>query len=228
MKKTFIKSLTLVLGLLFIFPINNLMATNSKAVKPIKQETKVETKKEEPKPKETKKEQVKEQKKEEPQTKQEETKKEVNKETENNTLKFNKQQNAILENVDQNTRQFGSVPNRQFMKIITKEGKLFYLLIEYDDIGEEVKLLTEVSDKDLISLTDGELEKEIKDKIAKETNNKNNVQEKEVNEVITQEDNNQENTFKIKDIILIFVLIVSVGALIYFWKKKKTNEYEEE
>lgn len=228
MKKTFIKSLTLVLGLLFIFPINNLMATNSKAVKPAKQETKVETKKEEPKPKETKKEQVKEEKKEEPQTKQEETKEEVNKETENNTLKFNKQQNAILENVDQNARQFGSVPNRQFMKIITKEGKLFYLLIEYDDIGEEVKLLTEVSDKDLISLTDGELEKEIKDKIAKETNNKNNVQEKETNEIIAQEDTDQENSFKIKDIILIFVLIVSVGALIYFWKKKKTNEYEEE
>ena len=225
MKKTFIKSLTLVLGLLFIFPINNLMATNSKAVKPVKQETKPSTPS---KPKETKKEQVKEEKKEEPQTKQEETKKEVNKETENNTLNFNKQQNAILENVDQNTRQFGSVPNRQFMKIITKEGKLFYLLIEYDDIGEEVKLLTEVSDKDLISLTDGELEKEIKDKIAKETNIKNNIKEQETNEVITQENNNEENTFKIKDIILIFVLIVSVGALVYFWKKKKTNEYEEE
>lgn len=224
MKKTFIKSLTLVLGLLFIFPINNLIAINSKVVKPIKQETKIETKKEDSKPKETKKEQVKKEQKEEQQPKQKETEKE----TENNALKFNKQQNAILENVDQNTRQFGSVPNRQFMKIITKEGKLFYLLIEYDDIGEEVKLLTEVSDKDLISLTDGELEKEIKDKIVKETNNRNNIQEKVTNEVITQEDNNQENTFKIKDIILIFVLIVSVGALVYFWKKKKTNEYEEE
>lgn len=219
MKKKFIKTFTLVLGLLFIFPINNLMATNSKAVK---QETKDETSKE------TEDETSKEEKSEEKQTKQEETKKEVNKENENSTLKFNKQQNAILENVDQNTKQFGSVPNRQFMKIITKEGKLFYLLVEYDDIGEEVKLLKEVSDKDLISLTNGELEKEIKDKITKKTNNKNNLQKKEVNEVITQEDNNQENTFKIKDIILIFVLIVSVGAFVYFWKKRKTKEYEEE
>lgn len=214
MKKILRRFLMVTFIITLILP-NNIYATNDEQ----KPEEVAETKSEE----EIAKEEEEKKAKEEAERKaKEEAEKKAN-EDNLTTLDFNKQKNAILENSNENGNLFGSVPNRQFMKILTKDGSLYYLMVEYDDVGEEVKLLKEVSDKDLVSLSDDEIKKEIQNKINKETNDtEGNNSSKEIKQ--TESKNKNNNEFGVVQIILLGIVVIGSAVVYTLYKKKKSNE----
>lgn len=217
MKNNFKRIIIFLLIITVMLP-NNIYATNTETQKETVEETKSEEEKE--------KEEAEKKAKEEAEKKAKEEAEKKKNEDNLTTLDFNKQKNAILENSDQNGNLFGSVPNRQFMKILTKDGNLYYLMVEYDDVGEEVKLLKEISDKDLLSLADDQLQKEIQDKMNKENPDETNTnQPKETKETKpnTQIKNKKGNDFGVVQIILLGIVVIGSAVVYTLYKKKKAN-----
>ena len=110
-----------------------------------------------------------------------------------------------------------SADARQFLTFTTKNGKTFYLVIDHDVEGENVTLLTEVSEDDLLNMVE-EKEKP-KPEIVKEDTTQEVTKEPETPK---KKESSDLGTYLIVAVIGLFAL----GASYYFKVVKKKEEKE--
>ena len=109
-----------------------------------------------------------------------------------------------------------SADARQFISFKTKSGKVFHLIINHDEQGQNVMLLTEVSEDDLLNMVE---QKESKPEITKEEPEKE--ESKEAQKPKTMEENGSMGSY----VLLIFVVVL-VMAVAYYFKVVKKKEAE--
>ena len=112
-----------------------------------------------------------------------------------------------------------SADARQFITFKTKNGKTFHLIINHDEQGENVMLLTEVSEDDLLNMV------EIKEKpkeVVKEESIKDEAKEE------TKPEKKEEKSSTGTYILLALVTLGALGAGYYFKVAKKKEDKELE
>ena len=112
-----------------------------------------------------------------------------------------------------------SADARQFITFQTKNGKTFHLIINHDEQGENVMLLTEVSEDDLLNMVEAkEKPKEV-------------VKEEPVKQEKTEEakpEKKEEKSSMGTYILLVLVTLGALGAGYYFKVAKKKEDKELE
>ena len=112
-----------------------------------------------------------------------------------------------------------SADARQFITFKTKNGKTFHLIINHDEQGENVMLLTEVSEDDLLNMVEAkEKPKEV-------------VKEEPVKQEKTEEakpEKTEETSSMGTYILLVLVTLGALGAGYYFKVVKKKEDKELE
>ena len=112
-----------------------------------------------------------------------------------------------------------SADARQFITFKTKNGKTFHLIINHDEQGENVMLLTEVSEDDLLNMVEAkEKPKEV-------------VKEEPVKQEKTEEakpEKKEETSSMGTYILLVLVTLGALGAGYYFKVVKKKEDKELE
>ena len=112
-----------------------------------------------------------------------------------------------------------SADARQFITFQTKNGKTFHLIINHDEQGENVMLLTEVSEDDLLNMVEAkEKPKEV-------------VKEEPVKQEKTEEakpEKKEEKSSMGTYILLVLVTLGALGAGYYFKIAKKKEDKELE
>ena len=109
-----------------------------------------------------------------------------------------------------------SADARQFITFQTKNGKTFYLIINYDEDSENVMLLTEVSEDDLLNMVE-----------KKEAPKQEVVKEEPVKEEVKPEKKDEKSNLGTY-IILLLVVGGALGAGYYFKVVKKKEDKELE
>ena len=127
--------------------------------------------------------------------------------------KNNANEDYPIHNGEDETNNQYSADERQFITFETKNGKVFYLIINHDEETENVQLLTEVSEDDLLNMVE-------KKEPAKQEVVKEETTEEEAKPV-KQEDSDF-GTY----LIIALVVIGALGASYYF-KVVKKKEAEE-
>ena len=112
-----------------------------------------------------------------------------------------------------------SADARQFITFQTKNGKTFHLIINHDEQGENVMLLTEVSEDDLLNMV------EIKEK-PKEVVKEEPVKQEKTEEVKPEKKKEKSSTGTY--ILLALVTFGALGAGYYFKMAKKKEDKELE
>lgn len=110
-----------------------------------------------------------------------------------------------------------SADARQFITFKTKNGKTFHLIINHDEQGENVMLLTEVSEDDLLNMVEAkEKPKEV-------------VKEEPVKQEKTEEAKSEKKEEKSSTGTYILLALVTLGALGagYYFKVAKKKEDKE-
>ena len=110
-----------------------------------------------------------------------------------------------------------SADARQFITFKTKNGKTFHLIINHDEQGENVMLLTEVSEDDLLNMVEAkEKPKEV-------------VKEEPVKQEKTEEAKSEKKEEKSSTGTYILLALVTLGALGagYYFKVVKKKEDKE-
>ena len=110
-----------------------------------------------------------------------------------------------------------SADARQFITFKTKNGKTFHLIINHDEQGENVMLLTEVSEDDLLNMVEAkEKPKEV-------------VKEEPVKQEKTEEVKHEKKEEKSSTGTYILLALVTLGALGagYYFKVAKKKEDKE-
>ena len=112
-----------------------------------------------------------------------------------------------------------SADARQFITFKTKNGKTFHLIINHDEQGENVMLLTEVSEDDLLNMVEAkEKPKEVaKEELVKQEKTEEAKPEK-------KEETSSMGTY----ILLVLVTLGALGAGYYFKVVKKKEDKELE
>lgn len=115
-----------------------------------------------------------------------------------------------------------SADARQFITFKTKSGKTFHLIINHDEEGQNVMLLTEVSEDDLLNMV------EKKEKPKEEV--KKIEEPMPVEEIKKEEPKKEESKGGGSYIFLGIIVLAVVGAGYYFkiYKKKQENQEEDE
>ena len=115
-----------------------------------------------------------------------------------------------------------SADARQFITFKTKSGKTFHLIINHDEEGQNVMLLTEVSEDDLLNMV------EVKEKPKEEV--KKIEEPVPVEEIKKEEPKKEESKGGGSYIFLGIIVLVVVGAEYYFkiYKKKQEDDAEED
>ena len=112
---------------------------------------------------------------------------------------------------------------RQFITFKTKSGKTFHLIINYDEEGQNVMLLTEVSEDDLLNMV--EAKEKPKEEVKK-------IEEVPLPTEATKEEKVKEEPKKKEAGLYIFLglLVMAVVGAGYYFKiyKKKQEESEDE
>ena len=115
---------------------------------------------------------------------------------------------------------------RQFITFKTKSGKTFHLIINYDEEGQNVMLLTEVSEDDLLNMV--EAKEKPKEEVKK-------IEEVPLPTEVTKEESVKEETKKKEEskggglyIFLGLLVMAVVGAGYYFKIYKKKQEASED
>ena len=108
---------------------------------------------------------------------------------------------------------------RQFITFKTKTGKTFHLIINHDEEGENVMLLTEVSEDDLLNMVEA---KEKPKEVVKEEPVKQEKTEEAKSE--KKEETSSMGTY----ILLVLVTLGALGAGYYFKVVKKKEDKELE
>lgn len=136
--------------------------------------------------------------------------------------KDNANQNyPIHHNSDKDNKEIDkySADARQFITFKTKNGKTFHLIINHDEQGENVMLLTEVSEDDLLNMVEAkEKPKEV-------------VKEEPVKQEKTEEakpEKKEEKSSMRTYILLVLVTLGALGAGYYFKIAKKKEDKELE
>jgi len=115
-----------------------------------------------------------------------------------------------------------SADARQFITFKTKSGKTFHLIINHDEEGQNVMLLTEVSEDDLLNM------------VEKKEKPKEDVKKIEepvpVEEIKKEEPKKEESKGGGSYIFLGIIVLAVVGAGYYFkiYKKKQEDDAEED
>jgi len=112
-----------------------------------------------------------------------------------------------------------SADARQFITFKTKNGKTFHLIINHDEQGENVMLLTEVSEDDLLNMVEA---KEKPKEVVKEEPIKDEAKEE------TKPEKKEEKSSTGTYILLAFVTLGALGAGYYFKVAKKKEDKELE
>lgn len=112
-----------------------------------------------------------------------------------------------------------SADARQFITFQTKNGKTFHLIINHDEQGENVMLLTEVSEDDLLNMVEA---KEKPKEVVKEESVKQEKTEEAKPE--KKEEKSSTGTY----ILLALVTLGALGAGYYFKVAKKKEDKELE
>ena len=112
-----------------------------------------------------------------------------------------------------------SADARQFITFKTKNGKTFHLIINHDEQGENVMLLTEVSEDDLLNMV------EAKEK-PKEVVKEEPVKQEKTEEV--KPEKKEEKSSTVTYILLALVTLGALGAGYYFKIAKKKEDKELE
>ena len=112
-----------------------------------------------------------------------------------------------------------SADARQFITFQTKNGKTFHLIINHDEQGENVMLLTEVSEDDLLNMVEA---KEKPKEVVKEESVKQEKMEEAKPE--KREEKSSTGTY----ILLALVTLGALGAGYYFKIAKKKEDKELE
>ena len=115
-----------------------------------------------------------------------------------------------------------SADARQFITFKTKSGKTFHLIINHDEEGQNVMLLTEVSEDDLLNMV--EKKEKPKEEIKK-------IEEPvPVEEIKKEEPKKEESKGGGSYIFLGIIVLAVVGAGYYFkiYKKKQEDDAEED
>lgn len=112
-----------------------------------------------------------------------------------------------------------SADARQFITFKTKNGKTFHLIINHDEQGENVMLLTEVSEDDLLNMV------EAKEK-PKEVVKEEPVKQEKTEEV--KPEKKEEKSSMGTYILLVLVTLGALGAGYYFKIAKKKEDKELE
>lgn len=112
-----------------------------------------------------------------------------------------------------------SADARQFITFKTKNGKTFHLIINHDEQGENVMLLTEVSEDDLLNMVEA---KEKPKEVVKEESVKQEKMEEAKPE--KKEEKSSTGTY----ILLALVILGALGAGYYFKVAKKKEDKELE
>jgi len=116
---------------------------------------------------------------------------------------------------------------RQFITFKTKSGKTFHLIINYDEEGQNVILLTEVSEDDLLNMV------EVKEKPKEEVKKIEEVPlptEATKEEPVKEEPKKKEESKGAGFYIFLGLLVIAVVGAGYYFKiyKKKQEESEDE
>ena len=109
-----------------------------------------------------------------------------------------------------------SADARQFISFKTKSGKVFHLIINHDEQGQNVMLLTEVSEDDLLNMVE---QKESKPEITKEEPEKEESKEE-------QKPKKMEESGSMGSYVLLIFVMVLVMAVAYYFKVVKKKEAE--
>ena len=136
--------------------------------------------------------------------------------------KDNANQNyPIHHNSDKDNKEIDkySADARQFITFKTKNGKTFHLIINHDEQGENVMLLTEVSEDDLLNMVEA---KEKPKEVVKEEPVKQEKMEEAKPE--KREEKSSTGTY----ILLALVTLGALGAGYYFKVAKKKEDKELE
>lgn len=136
--------------------------------------------------------------------------------------KDNANQNyPIHHNSDKDNKEIDkySADARQFITFKTKNGKTFHLIINHDEQGENVMLLTEVSEDDLLNMVEA---KEKPKEVVKEEPVKQEKTEEAKPE--KKEEKSSTGTY----ILLVLVTLGALGAGYYFKIAKKKEDKELE
>ena len=115
-----------------------------------------------------------------------------------------------------------SADARQFITFKTKSGKTFHLIINHDEEGQNVMLLTEVSEDDLLNMV--EKKEKTKEEVKK-------IEEPvPVEEIKKEEPKKEESKGGGSYIFLGIIVLAVVGAGYYFkiYKKKQEDDAEED
>ena len=126
---------------------------------------------------------------------------------------------------DENSKYFADA--RQFITFKTKSGKTFHLIINYDEEGQNVMLLTEVSEDDLLNMV------EAKEKPKEEVKKIEEVPpptEATKEEPVKEEPKKKEESKGAGLYIFLGLLVMAVVGAGYYFKiyKKKQEESEDE
>ena len=157
---------------------------------------------------------------------------------------------TVIENVDSNNYPFGKPQNenekyegekrsetKQFITFETKDGKIFHLIVDHDQTQDNVKLVTEVSEEDLVSLVDKEQQEStpnVNQSINHETENQkteeteNKVENNEINETESKNKSSLGSYFILGGIVIGVLGIAYYLKVIKPKKKNKEDEKEEE
>lgn len=116
---------------------------------------------------------------------------------------------------------------RQFITFKTKSGKTFHLIINYDEEGQNVMLLTEVSEDDLLNMV--EAKEKVKEEVKK-------IEEVPSPTEVTKEESLKEEPKKKEEskgtglYIFLGLFVMAVVGAGYYFKiyKKKQEESEDE
>lgn len=114
-----------------------------------------------------------------------------------------------------------SADARQFITFKTKSGKTFHLIINHDEEGQNVMLLTEVSEDDLLNMV------ERKEKPIEEVKK---IEEPAPVEEIKKEEPKKEEKSNTSTIFFLIVAIAVAGVGYYFkiYKKKQDEEIDDD
>ena len=110
-----------------------------------------------------------------------------------------------------------SADARQFVTFQTKNGKTFHLIINHDEDGENVMLLTEVSEDDLLNMV------ETKEEPAKEET----VPQKEISEPKEEPKKEEEKKSDLGTYILLILVVAGALGGGYYFKVIKNKEKKE-
>ena len=126
---------------------------------------------------------------------------------------------------DENSKYFADA--RQFITFKTKSGKTFHLIINYDEEGQNVMLLTEVSEDDLLNMVEAkEKPKEEVKKIEEVPPPTEATKEEPVKEELKKKEESKGAGLY----IFLGLLVMAVVGAGYYFKiyKKKQEESEDE